>query len=73
MIKIQEIFAFGQTVTAVIDEEAKRKTIILDLRKGDVSEHAKECSRYHARRQRQGLIKIERINGPDSHIKAVEE
>jgi len=76
MIKIKELFVFGQVITAVIaevDNRAPHRTDkIIDLRKGIVSEHAKTCARYHATKVKQGLIKIERVNAPDSHIKTVE-
>ncbi|MCJ8292906.1 MAG: hypothetical protein MJK15_00735 [Colwellia sp.] len=73
MIKIKQAFIFGQTVTVVIDTGEGRTDKILDIRKGDVSEHAKTCARYHARRQNQGMIKIERLDSFDAHISAVEE
>lgn len=77
MIKIKEVTAFGQVITAVLDEnrvnENNERDIILDLRKGEVSEHAKTCARYHAKKQDQGMILIERVNTFDSHIKTVED
>ncbi len=67
MITIRETTAFDQTITAVLDGQK-----ILDLRKGEVSEHAKQCARWHANKQSQGMVKITRVGGMDSHMKAVE-
>ena len=70
-IVIQEINAFNQIITAVLDKDK-----ILDLRKGRVSEHAKNCARYHAAKNDQGSILISRmgIKGARriSHILTVE-
>ena len=71
MIRITEVPMFGQIVTAVINETSEQE-LILDLRKGEVSDHARQCARYHASKQSQGLIKIERVNSFDSFIKTVE-
>lgn len=72
MIKIKETYIFGQIITAVLNEGVTPPAII-DLRKGEVSEHAKTCARYHASKMSQGMIKIERADTFDSHIKTVEE
>jgi len=68
MISIQEETAFGQTITAVLDDGS-----IKDLRKGEVSEHAKQCARWHAKRQNQGMISIKRVDSADSFLPATEK
>ena len=67
-ISIQEVYAFGQTITAVLNDGK-----ILDLRKGEVSEHAKACARYHAVKKNQGMIIIKYLNTFDAHMPAVEQ
>lgn len=77
MIKIQEVFVFGQVITAVIDvlpdKDLQRTNKILDLRKGEVSEHAKKCARYHAKKQKQGIVKIDRVDSFDSFLPVEEK
>ncbi len=72
MIKIVEMYAFNQIITAVVNENEERD-IILDLRKGEVSEHAKTNARFHAAKQEQGMILIERVGAYNVHIRTVEE
>lgn len=68
MIEIVEIHAFGQVITAVLDDVK-----ILDLRKGEVSDHAKQCAQYHAAKKSQGMIQITRVDGVDSFLPTVEK
>ena len=63
MISIQEIEAFNQVITAVLDGKT-----ILDLRKGTVTDHQKQAARYHAKKQRQTMILVKPVNDHRYHI-----
>ena len=63
MIVIKETIAFGQVVTAVLNDQK-----ILDIRKGPTSDHAKSCARYHAEKEQQGMIQIHEVHSRIHHM-----
>ena len=63
MIRIIEEVAFGQVITAVMNG-----CQILDLRRGEVSDHAKSSARFHAEKESQGTIPVTHFEGQVTHL-----
>lgn len=61
-IKIEQLQAFRNVLTMVIDEQEDR-TRILDVRAGDLSDHSEATAKYHATKANQGMVPISMIDG----------